>query len=173
MKREITLGADELAAVRDEAPVSSARSVDAIRKAVFLRAAAHGDLDVLQVLIVAGTDLAVQDAMGWTALHLACQAHSVRACEMLLEAGAPVDAPDHLGHTPLHRAVFESAGRGELIGLLRAYGADPYRKNLQGVTPLALARSSGPKVASYFGDLPATRGGLWDRFRTKKPRASE
>lgn len=74
---------------------------------------------------------------------------------MLLRAGALVDAADSSGNTPLWRAVFESKGRGEVIALLRRYGADPLRENAAGVSPLGLARTIGNyDVAQYFQDLP-------------------
>ena len=52
-------------------------------------------------------------------------------------------------------AVFNSRGSGELIELLRRHGADPYRENFHGVSPLGLARDIGNyDVAQFFQDLP-------------------
>ncbi len=73
---------------------------------------------------------------------------------MLLRAGARVDLPDGNGNTPLWRAVFASEGRGELIRLLRDAGADPFRPNLHGRTPLGLARLIGNyDVEQHFAEL--------------------
>jgi ankyrin repeat protein len=58
------------------------------------------------------------------------------------------------GNTPLFVAVFNSRGRGDLIRLLRASGADPRKENVHGQTPLGLARLIGNyDVAQFFSDL--------------------
>jgi hypothetical protein len=63
---------------------------------------------------------------------------------------------DSLGNTPLWRATFESRGRGEVIRLLRAAGADPWHANRSGVSPVALARAiSNYDVAQFYADLAA------------------
>jgi len=78
----------------------------------------------------------------------------VAAAEALLEAGAAVDAADTYGSAPLHAAVFNSRGRGELIALLRQRGADPNHANRSSQTPLGLARLIGNfDVAHYFADV--------------------
>ncbi|SMC00696.1 Ankyrin [Hymenobacter roseosalivarius DSM 11622] len=65
--------------------------------------------------------------------------------ELLLQAGATVDLPDAYGNTPLWRATFESHGRGAMLKLLLAHGADPAQQNHSGVSPLQLAES----IANY------------------------
>jgi uncharacterized protein len=63
---------------------------------------------------------------------------------------------DRHGNTPLFRAVFESNGRGEIVKMLRAAGANPERENIHGVSPAQLARTiANYDVAQYFCDLPA------------------
>jgi ankyrin repeat protein len=53
------------------------------------------------------------------------------------------------------KAVFASRGRGELIQLLRAHGADPYRNNHYGQSALGLAKLIGNyDVYQFFRDLP-------------------
>lgn len=75
--------------------------------------------------------------------------------KMLLEAGAKVDVRDAHGNTPLSTAVFNCRGDGEMIRLLRKWGADPYAKNNHGVSPLDLARMiDNFDIAKYFDDLP-------------------
>jgi uncharacterized protein len=55
----------------------------------------------------------------------------------------------------LSDAVFNSRGHGGLIAILRKRGADPYRKNHHGVSPLDLARTiANFDVAQFFADLP-------------------
>lgn len=138
----------------ETAPRSGARDVSVIRRDILLRAAARAQVDVVRLVIDAGVDLAACDSHGWTALHFACQVYAVDVCRLLLDAGAPVDAQDALGITPLHRAILEAQGRGEVIALLRAHGANPHCPNHGGVTPLLLARRSGATgVARFFADL--------------------
>jgi len=74
----------------------------------------------------------------------------------LLEAGAEVDAKDSFGNTALHRAVFESEGRGEVIKALLDAGADQYVKNNYGVSPRSLAET----IANYdvLPFLPKPKG---------------
>jgi ankyrin repeat protein len=69
-------------------------------------------------------------------------------------SGARVDPVNRHGNTPLWDAVFNSKGRGELIELLRAAGADPRYANAAGQTPLSLARLiANYEVAQFFSDL--------------------
>jgi ankyrin repeat protein len=92
--------------------------------------------------------------LGFTPLHFAAQEHAARVAEVLLEEGAEVDAPNVYGNTPLFVAVFNSRGRGTLIELLRAHGADPHHVNDAGQTPVGLARLIGNyDVARFFADL--------------------
>jgi ankyrin repeat protein len=96
------------------------------------------------------------DRLGFTPLHLAAQEGSVEAARILLDHGAVVDAVNNFGNTPLFVAVFNSRGRGDVIQLLRANGADAHRANNTGQTPVGLARLIGNfDVAQYFADLPA------------------
>lgn len=63
--------------------------------------------------------------------------------------------PRTLRQHPLWVAVFNSKGRGELIGLLRAHGADPLHANASGQGPVGLARLiANYDVAQYFADVP-------------------
>ncbi|HZM82946.1 MAG TPA: ankyrin repeat domain-containing protein [Candidatus Limnocylindrales bacterium] len=58
------------------------------------------------------------------------------------------------GNTPLFVAVFNSQGRGDLIQLLRGAGADPFKQNSSGQTPVGLARLiANYDVAQFFVDL--------------------
>jgi ankyrin repeat protein len=104
-------------------------------------------------LIRAGADINRQDKKGWTPLHFAAQEQTLEIARLLLEAGARVDEKDSNGNTPLSNAVYCYSGNGELIRLLREWGADPCLKNNHGVSPLDLARSIGnTNVAQCFDD---------------------
>lgn len=116
------------------------------------------DADAVRVtqLLAGGADPGAPDDDGWTPLHFAAQAFAPEVCEALLRAGAAVDPADSYGNTPLWRAVFDSQGRGDVIALLRRYGADPWRANASGISPVALARTiANFDVQRYFSDLPA------------------
>jgi ankyrin repeat protein len=102
-----------------------------------------GDLGITAELIRRGANPAAQDRGFETPLHFAAREYRNDVAELLLKSGASVDAQDGHGNTPLLRAVFESRGRGQLIGLLRAHGADKTLKNEHGVSSDDLATSIG------------------------------
>lgn len=101
----------------------------------------YGDAVMLKWLLSQGPELNKPDRNGWTALHFAAQAHAVEKAALLLEAGASADVPDAYGNTPLWRATFESRGRGEMLQLLLAHGANPDQANDSGVTTRQLAET--------------------------------
>lgn len=73
-------------------------------------------------------------------------------CELLLAAGAPVDAVNAHGNTPLWTAVFNSRGSGDIIHLLRQHGANPWLQNRAGKTPVDLARTIANRASSTSAD---------------------
>jgi ankyrin repeat protein len=117
-------------------------------------AALADDTAAVSRLLSEGADPNVADRDGFTALHFAAQEGAVAAAGALLAAGAQVDAVNSYGNTPLFTAVFNSRGRGELIGLLRRHGADPWHPNNTGHTPVGTARMiANYDVARFFADL--------------------
>jgi hypothetical protein len=80
-----------------------------------------GLIDRVAQLIIRGTNVDLEDAHGYTALHLAAQAGQLRVVKYLLSKGANVNAMA-CGATPLHRASF--SGRTEVCEMLIAAGAD-------------------------------------------------
>ncbi|MFN8523176.1 MAG: ankyrin repeat domain-containing protein [Chloroflexota bacterium] len=118
-------------------------------------AAAANAAAELKRLIEAGSDPSAADRRGWTPLHFAAQNFAIDASAALLDARAEVIAPDAHGNTPLGVATFNSRGRGEIITMLRARGADPYWVNNAGRTPVYLARLIGSyNIHLFFDDLP-------------------
>src|SRR5665213_2392979 len=119
--------------------------------------AAENDVKNVEDLLGEGYDPNLHELrQGYTPLHLAAQQWSVEAAEALLNGGAEVDAVDVYGNTPLWTAVFNCKGKnGELIELLRRWGADPVHVNKSGSTPLEAARGiANYDIAQFFSDLP-------------------
>jgi len=73
--------------------------------------------------------------------------------ELLLDAGAPVNAAQAGGFTPLFSAAI--ANRRDLVELLLAHGADPGRKSDQGKTAAGFARERGhADLAAWLESQP-------------------
>ena len=131
-------------------------NVDEYGRTLLHYAALYGDLDGTQRLLAEGAIPGCADDNGWTPLHFAVQEGHVDIAQVLLSAGADVDAADSNGNTPLSGAVFNSKGRGDLIRLLREFGADPLTQNRHGVSPVGLARSiANFDIAQFFSDVPS------------------
>ena len=79
----------------------------------------------------------------WNPLQEAAERGSKGIAEVLLKAGADVNAKAKDGWTPLHIAV--SRKQREVAELLLANHADPNAKNNEGQTPLHLAVQSGQR----------------------------
>ena len=123
-------------------------------------AAVDVDITGARQLLESGMDPSSPDDDGWTPLHFAAQSNSAEIAELLTNAGASVDPCDSHGNTPLFKAVFNSRGKGDVIRLLRARGANPYATNNHGVSPLKLARTiANFDVRQFFVDLPEETNG--------------
>lgn len=108
----------------------------------------------VRALVAQNENPNAQDLEGFTPLHFAAQEGALAAAAALLEGGAQADTENAYGNTPLLVAVFNSRGRGHLIELLRAHGADPRHANKAGQTPIGLAHLiANFDVARFFNDL--------------------
>lgn len=129
--------------------------MDSARRTPLHYAALEGHASEVVRLLAEGSDPDAPDAQGFVPLHFAAQEFHPEVVRALLEGGARVDVANSFGNTPLWTAVFNSKGRGEVIALLRASGADPLHANEAGRTPVDLARLIGSSdVAQYFSDIP-------------------
>lgn len=114
-------------------------------------AAAFGLPDEVARLLADGADVAAVDKDLRTPLHAACQQGQVATASMLLRAGAPVDARDKWGNTPLWRASFGNTAVPELVRMLLDAGADPHSPNEAGRSPYDMAVTfSKPGVVELF-----------------------
>ena len=129
----ILFAAAALAAASASAPVADA--------------AMRGDLAAVRALLRDGADVNAAHGDGMTALHWAAERGEPAIAEVLLYAGANVDAVTRIGHyTPLHLA--SKAGSAPVIEILLAAGGEVGKRTTSGgVTALHLAAASGNAAA--------------------------
>jgi len=99
-----------------------------------------------------GADVSETGRLDWTALHWAAYGHDPQAVRVLLERGAPVDARDVAGNTPLLCSMIDAYWFGDAkqpgpaaqtVSLLLSAGADPLAANQAGTAPRSFASSPG------------------------------
>ncbi|EEF47974.1 ankyrin repeat domain-containing protein 2B [Ricinus communis] len=100
--------------------------------------ASVGDIEGLKAALASGADKDEEDSEGRTALHFACGYGEVKCAQVLLEAGATVDALDKNKNTALHYAA--GYGRKECVALLLENGAAVTLQNMDGKTPIDVAK---------------------------------
>ncbi len=105
-------------------------------------AARNGDVASVRSLLAEGADPSAAQGDGMTALHWAAERGHAQVAELLLSAGATVEAKTRIGdYTPLHLAG--RSGRGPITSALLDAGADPHATTTNsGVTPLHLAAAA-------------------------------
>ncbi len=130
-----------------------------------VEAVRSGDVEAVQGLIEAGTDVNVAQGDGMTALHWAAKRRDVEIAEMLIQAGADVEAGTRIGqYTPLHLASRSGAAR--ITELLLEAGSDPDRATTNsGAKPIHFAAGGGNPytirmLAEHGADVNA-REGAW------------
>ncbi|KAJ7001951.1 hypothetical protein NC653_012125 [Populus alba x Populus x berolinensis] len=100
--------------------------------------ASVGDAEGLKNALASGADKDEEDSEGRTALHFSCGYGEVKCAQILLEAGATVDALDKNKNTALHYAA--GYGRKECVALLLENGAAVTLQNMDGKTPIDVAK---------------------------------
>ena len=128
-------------------------------------ASARGDVEAVRRLLREGADVNAPQGDGMTALHWAAERDDAQLADVLLYAGARVDAGTRIGHyTPLHLAA-RGAG-ATVVELLLDAGSDPNASTTNsGASPLHLAAATGdPEVVAVLAGAGADvngREGAW------------
>ena len=105
-------------------------------------AAQRGDAAAVRALLADGADVNAAQGDGMTGLHWAAFNGSAAIADVLVGAGADLEAVTRLGaHRPLHVAAKE--GHGAVTALLLEAGADPSALTSTGAAPLHFAAASG------------------------------
>ena len=144
-----------LAAAGSDAPEAASTPVSPGASPV-ADAAQRGDLGAVRDLLRGGADVNAPQGDGMTALHWAAERGDEVLCEVLLYAGARVDAGTRIGHyTPLHLAA--RAASVPVIEMLLGAGSDPGAATTNsGATPLHLAAAAGdPRVIEVLAGAGA------------------
>ncbi|HXM37692.1 MAG TPA: ankyrin repeat domain-containing protein [Gemmatimonadales bacterium] len=106
-------------------------------------AAFFGHPETVRLLLARGADVTqvAKNPMRIQALHAAVAGRSREAVQLVVEAGAPINAQQHLGWTALHEVVHQE--NVELTRYFLAHGADPKVQNDEGKSAIGLAADQG------------------------------
>jgi ankyrin repeat protein len=119
-----------------------------------IRAVRAGDMEELKSMLAKGYDVDLRNKLtGVTSLHMAATVNNVDMIEVLLEAGAEIDAKTKEGLTPLHLAT--GTNRVEAVKLLLEKGANIEAKDNRGNTPLHMTVLQGWDLTEYLLDKGA------------------
>lgn len=113
-------------------------AVNAADETPLMMAALRGNLEWTQRLIDRGAKVS---RSGWTPLHYAASGPEPKVLTLLLDRGAPIDAPSPNRTTPLMMAA--QYGSPDTAEVLLARGADPKARNALGLTAADFARQGG------------------------------
>jgi ankyrin repeat protein len=110
--------------------------------AQLIDAARSGDVEAVRSLLAEGADANAVQGDGMTALHWAAERGHAAVADLLLSAGAALEAKTRIGsYTPLHLA--SRGGHASIATALLDAGADPHATTTgSGVTPLHLAAAA-------------------------------
>jgi ankyrin repeat protein len=134
----------DLATLRQLTPAQvNARDVDGRTPLMHAVLASDADPAIVALLLERGADANAADhGQKWTALHFAARDQKASIVKTLLAAGADVDPVDAAGGTPLWHSVSTAGSNLRVIRELIGRGADPWRRNEHGISPMDLARTA-------------------------------
>jgi ankyrin repeat protein len=104
-------------------------------------AAASGNTDIVQLLLISGANPNHRARDGWSALHWAAEEGHLRTVDYLLNNRPDVNATSSYGTSPLHCAA--NGGHYHIVSLLLESGADPLKSTCHGWTALHHAAFMG------------------------------
>ncbi|KAK1143521.1 hypothetical protein N8T08_006327 [Aspergillus melleus] len=107
---------------------------------------ANNNIEVVEMLVSYSADLNIGNTWERKSLHLATLHNYAGSAEIILKAGAEIDAKDHWGHTPL---MISSISRLSIATLLVSNGADISDSRLNLNKILGLAAENGNRVAVH------------------------
>jgi ethanolamine permease len=129
--------------------------------AVLLHAASVNDTQQIRDLLAAGIPATLADYDRRTALHLACAEGALEVAELLVKAGANINARDRFGYAPLDDAIrhghVSTAAFMERLGAMNAFAASESstddarshkKKAHSGEKALHAAQSKSPRATS-------------------------
>jgi hypothetical protein len=101
-----------------------------------------------EVEVPTNKNLTMQEMAFFNRIYSLCRHNKYREIESLLEKGAPVDATDEFGNTPL--VIAAQNGYKRMTKLLLRHGADINAQNNRGNTPLHFSYAYGFKVLAEY-----------------------
>ena len=111
-------------------------------------AAYRGDLRVLKLLLLNGTDLSNATALG-SALHYAARAGSHDCVNLLLQYGADPNKQDQYGFSPLDSLIWSGTDDVSILNMLYAANVQVNKISKDGTTSLGVAvQYQQPKIAA-------------------------
>lgn len=159
-KPEPTL-AEQAKAIKGEAAAlaesmqSALKAMDktlAVLEKPYLDAARKGDVPAMQRQLDKGARLLATDDCGNTALFFAAQGGHLEAVKFLLEQGIPQNVKNKINSTPLMGAA--GHGHMDVAKLLVEKGADPFYKNITGMSAYGYAGSAKQAAMMEFLNPP-------------------
>jgi ankyrin repeat protein/Mg2+ and Co2+ transporter CorA len=131
----------EMLLKRQKGPKANVNAVEVRQKTALHLAIAHGQDDIIQLLLLYRADIMARSDGGWTPLHNACKQGIVKIVRILLTAGADINAKLLNGMTPLHVAA--EAGHLDVVNcLLERKDIKRAARDSFGTTPFLRAAQS-------------------------------